>query len=73
MAPIYDAVAAKLAAVNPNIVLAKIDATANEIEGIPIQGFPTLKFFAANNKTPVDFSGERNEEGILKYLQGKTT
>lgn len=65
--------AAKLAAVNPNIVLAKIDATANEIEGIPIQGFPTLKFFPANNKTPVDFSGERNEEGIVKYLQGKTT
>jgi len=73
LAPIYDKVAAQLATANPNIVLAKIDATANEIEGIPIQGFPTLKFFPANNKTPVDFSGERTEEGILGYLKSKTT
>lgn len=73
LAPIYDKVAERLAAVNPKIVLAKCDATANEIEGIPIQGFPTLKFFPANNKTPVDFSGERTEEGIFSYLKSKTT
>lgn len=73
MAPIYEKVAATLAAVNPNIVISKCDATANEIEGIPIQGFPTLKFFPANNKTPVDFSGDRTEEGILNYLKSKTT
>lgn len=73
LAPIYEKVAAGLATTNPNVVLAKCDATANEIEGIPIQGFPTLKFFPANNKTPVDFAGERTEEGILTYLKAKTT
>jgi protein disulfide-isomerase A1 len=73
LAPIYEKVATRLGAVNPNIVLAKIDATANEIEGIPIQGFPTLKYFPSNNKTPVDFSGERTEDGLLSYLKSKTT
>jgi Thioredoxin len=73
LAPIYDAVAKKLL-VNPNIVLAKIDATANEIEGIPIQGFPTLKFFPSTAKSPPkDFSGERTEEGIIKYLKEQAT
>lgn len=73
MAPIYDKVAAALLS-NPNVVLAKCDATQNEIEGIPISGFPTLKFFPSNNKhTPVDFSGDRTEEGILKFLKDHAT
>jgi len=26
-------------------VLARVDATENDIEGFPIEGFPTLKYF----------------------------
>jgi protein disulfide-isomerase-like protein len=36
LAPIYDELAQKVKAVNPHIVIAKVDATANEIEGVPI-------------------------------------
>lgn len=73
LAPIYDAVAKKLL-VNKNIVLAKVDATANEVPGVAIRGFPTLKLFLNGKKdSPVDFEGDRSEEGILKYLQEKTT
>jgi len=72
LAPIYDAVAKKLAS-NKNIVLAKIDSTANEVPGVSIKGFPTLKFFLNGKKNqPVDFEGDRTEEGILKYLKEKT-
>jgi hypothetical protein len=36
---------AKKLSVNPNIIIAKCDATANEIEGVQIESFPTIKFW----------------------------
>jgi len=69
LTPIYDALAKKLS-YNDNLVIAKIDGTANEIEGVSVQGFPTIKLWPANNKaTPIDFDGERTEEGFLKFLR----
>lgn len=35
---------------HPSIVIAKCDSTANEIAGLNIKGFPTIKWFPANNK-----------------------
>ena len=73
LAPIYDAVAAKLAK-NKNIVLAKIDYTANEIKGVQIQGYPTLKFYPNGKKSsPVDFSGDKTDEGIINFLKDNVT
>jgi hypothetical protein len=73
LAPHWDE-AAKLIAGNPNVVIAKIDSTLNEVEGISIRGFPTLKFFPANDKAnPIDFEGERTTEGIITWLKSKTT
>ena len=68
MAPIYESIAKQLAS-NPNIVIAKMDATANEVEGVAIEGFPTLKLYPANNKVPVDFDGERSENVIVDWLK----
>ncbi len=50
-----------------------MDATANEVDGVNIQGFPTLKFYPANNKTPMDFSGERTAEGFYQFLEKSTS
>jgi protein disulfide-isomerase A1 len=72
LAPIYDEVAAKLAN-NPNIIVAKMDSTANEAEGVNVQGFPTIKFYSATDKTPVDFNGDRTVEGFTKFLKEKGT
>lgn len=73
LVPIYDAVAKKISH-NKNIVIAKIDSTANEVPGVSIKGFPTIKFFPNGKKdSPVDFEGDRTEEGFLKYLKEKTT
>ena len=73
MAPKWEAAAERLKS-NPNIVIAKCDATANEISGINIKGFPTLKFFPANSKNaPIDYEGERTEEGIIKFLKEHTS
>jgi protein disulfide-isomerase A1 len=49
LAPKYDELATKLKA-NPNIVIAKMDSTTNEVDGISISGFPTIKFFPSNRK-----------------------
>jgi protein disulfide-isomerase A1 len=58
---------------NPNIIIAKIDATANEIKGHSIRGFPTLKFFSSKNKEGVVFEGDRKKEAIISYIEKEAT
>jgi len=73
LAPHWDS-AAKALLHNKNIVIAKIDSTANEVPGTNIRGFPTLKFYPNGKKdAPIDFDGERTEEGIIKFLKEHTT
>lgn len=73
LAPKYDAMAAKLKS-NSNIVIAKMDATENEVEGVSIKGFPTIKFYKKGNKqSPMDFDGDRTEEGMMKFLKENTS
>jgi len=69
LAPEYLKAAESLKEVK-NLVIAKCDSTANEIEGVNIQGYPTIKFYPAHNKgSPKDFDGERNADGIAKWLR----
>jgi len=51
-----------------NIVIAKMDSTANELETVKIQGFPTIKYFMADGKV-IDYNGERTLEGLEKFLE----
>jgi protein disulfide isomerase len=52
----------------PNLVIGKFDATANEADGVQIQGYPTLIFYPKDNKEGVKFEGERDLESIKKWL-----
>ena len=69
--PEYEKAANKLKEKNPNVILAKMDATENEVEGVEVTGFPTIKFYPGNkkDKRPLDYSGDRTMDGIIKYLQ----
>merc|ERR1719263_705461 len=59
LAPVWKDLAAKLAA-RTSIVVAQIDATANDIEGEDITGFPTIKLYKQDAKaSPAHYDGER--------------
>ena len=65
--PKYKELAEELKSVK-GLVIAKCDSTANEIDGIHIQGFPTIKFFKKGSTTAVEYEGEREIDGFKKYL-----
>lgn len=72
LAPHYDEAAKRLAS-NPNILLAKVDSTENEVAGLDIQGFPTLKFYKKDkSEAPIDFNGDRTADGIIEWLKEHT-
>ena len=53
-----------------DIVIAKMDATANEIEEVQVKGFPTLKLFKKGTNEIVDYSGAREVDDMEKWLRG---
>ncbi|XP_064439453.1 protein disulfide-isomerase isoform X1 [Mirounga angustirostris] len=53
-----------------NILIAKMDSTANEVEAVKVHSFPTLKFFpASTDRTVIDYNGERTLDGFKKFLE----
>ncbi|PAV72415.1 hypothetical protein WR25_19369 [Diploscapter pachys] len=70
LAPTWDKLGEKYAD-HENIVIAKMDSTANEIEDVKIQSFPTIKFFPAGSNKIVDYSGDRTLEGFTKFLESQ--
>uniref|UniRef100_A0A667I8M2 protein disulfide-isomerase n=1 Tax=Lynx canadensis TaxID=61383 RepID=A0A667I8M2_LYNCA len=53
-----------------NVVIAKMDSTANEVEAVKVHSFPTLKFFpAGTDRAVIDYNGERTLDGFKKFLE----
>ena len=71
LAPIYEELAQKLAG-EPDITIAKMDATENEHNLMPVTGFPTLKLFKPNSKTPVNYEGDRSLKDLVKFMETQT-
>ncbi|XP_026119168.1 protein disulfide-isomerase-like isoform X2 [Carassius auratus] len=69
LAPIWDQLGEKFKD-TANIVVAKMDSTANEIETVKVHSFPTLKFFpAGDDRKVIDYNGERTLDGFTKFLE----
>merc|ERR1711994_492180 len=68
LAPTWDKLGEKYKD-HENIVIAKMDSTANELETVKVQGFPTIKYFMAGDNKVIDYNGERTLEGFKKFLE----
>jgi protein disulfide-isomerase A1 len=55
-----------------SLIIAKIDATANEAKGLKIQAYPTIKFFPANNKKGIDYNGGLETFDLLEFIKSKS-
>lgn len=68
LAPTYEKLAEKYAD-SETIVIAQIDATANELEHTKITSFPTIKLYKKGDNTAVDYNGERTFEGLSQFIE----
>uniref|UniRef100_A0A8C7QGB3 protein disulfide-isomerase n=1 Tax=Oncorhynchus mykiss TaxID=8022 RepID=A0A8C7QGB3_ONCMY len=60
---------------DPNIVIAKMDATANDVpQGFDVQGFPTIYFAQAGKKDqPKRYEGAHEVKDFIKYLKRESS
>jgi protein disulfide-isomerase A1 len=70
LAPKYEEVGQVFSEVD-SVVIAKIDATANEVDfpGVNVQGFPTLYFFPAGKKKAEPYTGGREVDEFVDFIQ----
>jgi len=57
---------ADMFASNPDLVIAKLDVTANDVR-IPLQGVPTFMLFPAGG-TSIVYDGERETSALHKFV-----
>ena len=71
LAPKWEAFAKDVAA-EESIVVAKIDATANDFpqSQFPVSGFPTLYYVPASSKqSPIKYEGEREVKDFIAFVK----
>jgi len=67
LAPIWEELAEALEDI-PNLVIADMDATANEVEEVSVSSYPTLIFYPSRKKSGVDHDGGRTVEEFIDWL-----
>merc|ERR1712226_1656038 len=70
LAPIYDELGAHFKD-NENVVIAKIDATKNEVSLVDVQGFPTLYLFKSEDNKAIQYNGGRTLEAMTAFVETK--
>ncbi|XP_028395410.1 protein disulfide-isomerase 2-like [Dendronephthya gigantea] len=68
LAPVWDELAEKFKK-DKSLVIAKIDATKNEIDNVEVRGLPTLKWFPKNSGEVVDYTGEKTLEDLTTFVE----
>jgi len=73
LSPMIEKVATSVANIS-DLIVAKFDVMANELEGIDRKVIPALKLYRRNDKeNPVLYKGEHKEAKILEWLQQHST
>lgn len=71
LAPAYTKLGNRFKSIE-NVVIAKMDGTANDIPDLNVQGFPTIIFFpATKEKEPISCEDgcERTLKGLTKFIK----
>ncbi|OLL25736.1 Protein disulfide-isomerase, partial [Neolecta irregularis DAH-3] len=73
LAPEYEKLAQFYESYSDKVVIAKCDATLNDIPD-KIVGFPTIKLYPANQKKePVEYTGDRSLAGLAAFIAEQGT
>ena len=66
---------AKMHKSEKNLVIAKMDAAANDSpDEYPVEGFPTIYFAPANDKKkPIKYEGNRDQDDLIKFMKDHAT
>jgi len=58
-------------------LLAEVDCTEKKTKEIcekyEVRGYPTMKYFSAGKKDPIDYSGARKKDGLIAYIRNMLT
>jgi protein disulfide-isomerase A1 len=69
-APVYEEIAKEFNSEKSNVVVAKMDAVENEVDGVNIAGFPTVKLYKAGDKTnPIEYKGGRGKWEVYDWVK----
>lgn len=68
LVPIYDQLGEKFAD-SDSVVIAKMDATVNELEHTKVSSFPTIKLYTKGDNKVIDYNAERTLEGLTKFVE----
>ncbi|KAK7084932.1 hypothetical protein SK128_013057 [Halocaridina rubra] len=73
--PVYKKLAKQMAKSNPDVSIAKMDATANDIPPLfKVEGFPTIYFLRAKEKdNPILYSGDRSLKSLKEFIALEST
>jgi len=52
-----------------DVLIAKMDATVNELEHTKINSFPTIKLYKKETNEVVEYNGERTLQGLSRFLE----
>lgn len=78
LAPIYDKLAAKYAKLKggDSLIVAKMNAVANDLPeslNFELRAYPTIKFFKAGSKEPVEYEGDHSLKAFIDFLNQHST
>jgi len=68
LAPIFDKLGEHFKDVS-DVVISKMDATANEVHGVKVSGFPTIQLYKKGTNEVVEFNGGRELKDFIKFLK----
>lgn len=70
LAPIYEELGEKYKD-SDKVVIAKMDATANELADVKIGSFPTITLYKAETNEAIEYNGERTLKGLSKFIDSE--